>query len=90
MLTTLLTKLYGGYLMDVNDLLVYAIDESMRINKDEIFLIKDLFKGYEWNRIPKKDRLLLGTLFLNYVKKEGTHIVPYDKTTSGQQRYKYI
>lgn len=76
--------------MDVNDLLVYAVNESVHMKKDEIFLIKDLFKGYEWNRIPKKDRLLLGTLFLNHVKKENSHIVPYEKTTSGQQRYKYI
>ena len=29
--------------------------------------VRDLFKGYEWNRISRSDRLLLGTLFLNYV-----------------------
>ncbi len=44
--------------MDVNNLLEYAINESKLIVKDEIFLVKDLFKGYEWNRIPRKDRLL--------------------------------
>lgn len=76
--------------MDVNDLLEYAINESKKMYVNEIFLIKDLFKGYEWNRIPKKDRLLLGTLFLNHVKKEQKHIMPYEKTTSGQQKYKYI
>lgn len=76
--------------MDVNELLEYAIKESNNIASNEFFLIKDLFKGYEWNRIPKKDRLLLGTLFLNYVKKEQSHIVPFEKTASGQQKYKYI
>ena len=47
--------------MDVNQLLEYAILESQKILEDEIFLIRDLFKGYEWNRIPRNDRLLLGT-----------------------------
>lgn len=79
-----------GYLMNVNDLLSYAVLESEKVLSDEIFLVKDLFKGYEWNRIPRKDRLLLGTLFLNYVNKEKNNIVPIEKTSSGQQRYKKI
>ena len=52
---------------DVNKLLERAIYEVDFIEAEEIFLIKDLFKGYEWKRIPRSDRLLLGTLFLNYV-----------------------
>lgn len=79
-----------GYLMNVNDLLSYAVLESEKVLSDEFFLVKDLFKGYEWNRIPRKDRLLLGTLFLNYVNKEKNNIVPIEKTSSGQQRYKKI
>ncbi len=76
--------------MDVNDLLFEAILESKKILSDEIFLVRDLFKGYEWNRIPRKDRLLLGTLFLNYINKEKDSIVPIEKTSSGQQKYKKI
>ena len=53
---------------DVNTLLDMAIKEADNLFDGEEFLVKDLFKGYEWNRIPRKDRLLLGTLFLNYVK----------------------
>ncbi|HCM14283.1 MAG TPA: hypothetical protein DHW85_14010 [Lachnospiraceae bacterium] len=34
------------------------------LNDGEVFMIKDLYKGYMWNRIQIKDRLLLGTLFL--------------------------
>ncbi|MDI9540906.1 MAG: single-stranded DNA-binding protein, partial [Bacillota bacterium] len=49
---------------------------------------KDLFKGYVWNRIPRKDRLLLGTLFLNYVNKMEGNIKAIEKTSSNQQRYK--
>ncbi|NMB07494.1 MAG: DUF1413 domain-containing protein, partial [Tissierellia bacterium] len=48
-------------------------------------------KGYVWNRIPRKDRLLLGTLFLNYVNKlNGEGIKAIEKTSSNQQRYKKI
>jgi len=76
--------------MDVNILLDYAISESQLIEGDEIFLVKDLFKGYEWNRIPRKDRLLLGTLFLNHMNKLNAGILPIEKTSSGQQKYKKI
>ncbi|WP_081111640.1 single-stranded DNA-binding protein [Heyndrickxia coagulans] len=53
----------------------------------EVFLVKDLFEGYVWNRIPRKDRLLLGTLFLNYVNKMEGSIKAIEKTSSKQQRY---
>lgn len=48
---------------DVNNLLSFAIKEAENLMDGEIFLLKDLFKGYEWNRIPRNERLLLGTLF---------------------------
>lgn len=56
-------------MIDVNELLEEAIRETENLNEGEVFLVKDLFKGYVWNRIPRKDRLLLGTLFLNRVSK---------------------
>ena len=53
-----------------------------------MFLVKDLFKGYLWNRIPRKDRLLLGTLFLNQINKmDGKEIKAIEKTASNQQKY---
>lgn len=73
---------------DVNDLLEEAIIETKNLKKDEIFLVKELFKGYIWNRIPRNDRLLLGTLFLNQVNKmDGKDIIAIEKTSSNQQRY---
>ncbi|RBP57223.1 uncharacterized protein DUF1413 [Alkalibaculum bacchi] len=45
---------------DVNELLEEAINEIDKLNDGEVFLVKDLFKGYVWNRIPRKGRLLLG------------------------------
>lgn len=73
---------------DVNILLDQAIREVDQLFDGEIFLVKDLFKGYEWSRIPLKDRLLLGTLFLNFVNKTAGSIVAIEKTSSNQQRYK--
>ena len=73
--------------MTANELLDLAITETQNHQDDEVFLVKDLFKGYEWNRISRSNRLLLGTLFLNYVNTKSTRIIPLDKTSSGQQKY---
>ena len=76
---------------DVNKLLDEAIKETENLNEGEVFLVKELFKGYVWNRIPRKDRLLLGTLFLNQVNKmDGKGAKAIEKTSSNQQRYKRI
>ncbi len=75
-------------MQDVNELLEIAIKETEKLLLEEVFLVKDLFKGYEWNRISHSSRLLLGTLFLNHINKSDGRIIPIEKTTSGQQRYK--
>jgi len=72
----------------VNELLGKAKAELTHLIQGKVFLLRDLFKGYEWNRIFRRDRLLLGTLFLNYIKSEDIGVVPIEKTSSGQQRYK--
>jgi hypothetical protein len=74
----------------VNQLLQEAIQESENIKEGEIFLVKDLFKGYVWNRIELKDRLLLGILFLNYVHQVEGPLSAIEKTSSHQQRYQKI
>lgn len=74
----------------VNELIEIGKSELSNILLEEVFLVRDLFKGYEWNRISRSDRLLLGTLFLNYIKTNNTGIIPIEKTSSGQQRYKRI
>lgn len=73
---------------DANDLLNLAIIETENLLDGETFLLKELFKGYEWNRIPRNERLLLGTLFLNYVNTTECQIKAIEKTSSGQQKYK--
>lgn len=77
-------------MIDVNELLEEAIRETENLNEGEVFLVKDLFKGYIWNRIPRKDRLLLGTLFLNRVSKMKGNIKAIEKTSSNQQRYEKV
>lgn len=72
---------------EVKNLLNSAIEETCKVDSGERFLLKDLFKGYEWNRISRSDRLLLGTLFLNYVNTSETSILVIEKTSSGQQQY---
>ena len=75
-------------MVTANDLLTQAIEETKNLHADEVFLVRDLFKGYEWNRISRSDRLLLGTLFLNYVNTSGTNLRPIEKTSSRQQKYR--
>lgn len=73
--------------MDINVILDQAIEETKCLNDGEEFLLRDLFKGYIWNRISRKDRLLLGTLFLNRVNTGITNILISEKSSSGQQKY---
>jgi hypothetical protein len=75
---------------NVNELLEIAKNETGNLLPEEVFLLKDLFKGYEWNRISRSDRLLLGTLFLNYIRTTKIGIDAIEKTSSGQQMYKKI
>ena len=59
----ILLSIRSEQMIDVNELLEEAVRETDNLSDGEVFLVKDLFKGYIWNRIPRKDRLLLGTFF---------------------------
>lgn len=48
----------------MNSLLKEVIDELKNIYCGEVFLLKELFKGYEWNRLEMNIRLKLGKFFL--------------------------
>ena len=80
----------GNGMSDVNNLLENAVMETKNVLPGEEFLLRDLFKEYEWNRISRSDRLLLGTLFLNHVKTFKGSIVAVEKTSSGQQKYRKV
>ena len=74
----------------LSDLLTSAIKETQNLEAGEVFLMRDLFKGYEWNRISRSDRLLLGTLFLSHVNANECNFSAIEKTSSGQQRYRVM
>lgn len=79
--------------MDItaNELLKEATAQLENMQSGEVFIVKDLFRGYMWNRYPKNERLLLGTLFLHYIKTELTDKIILDgKNSSNQQKYKVI
>jgi len=86
----LVNNLGGANMSDINALLEKAINETAKLNDGEDFLLRDLFKGYEWNRISRSNRLLLGTLFLNKINSENLDISASAKTSSGQQKYQIV
>ncbi|HAZ36588.1 MAG TPA: hypothetical protein DDW58_03385 [Clostridiaceae bacterium] len=75
---------------NVNELLDIAKSEINHLDLDEAFLVLDIFKGYRWNRISQSERLLFGTLFLNYNKSEAIGAVWLKKVYLGQQKYQMI
>ena len=72
----------------VDELLDYVVMEIDNVPCDTVFLVKDLFKGYEWKQIALNDRLHLGLSFLSYVNNNPNRIVLLEKTASNQQEYR--
>jgi hypothetical protein len=78
--------------MTANDLLKEAVFEVGNLTSGEIFIVRDLFKGYLWNREMRNDRLKVGILFLNEATAGSLNgvIEVLDKTTAHQQKYRKI
>jgi len=71
------------------DLLFYAKNEACKLFSGEKFIVKELFLGYEWERIAKGDRSKLGSEFYAYAQKAGSAWIEIlGKTPQNQQRYK--
>ena len=49
----------------MNEYLAQAVSEVNNLNEGEEFLVRDLFKGYTWNRMTVGTKLSLDKLFLN-------------------------
>ena len=74
---------------NMNSLLKEAIDELKNIHCGEVFLLKELFKGYEWNRLEMNIRLKLGKLFLyEVVTNPNLNVEVINKNSAYQQIYK--
>ena len=63
-----------------------AIDALSKVKVNETFIVRDLFTGLEWNRIPKGLRTKLGSLFLMFAKKD-ERFEENGKTPQNQQIY---
>ena len=75
--------------MTPQKMLDYCVLEVEHLNPGEVFLVRDLFKGYEWARCSLSLRVTLGTLFLNFASNSDT-VKPIEKARQGQQRYQKI
>lgn len=76
--------------MTAQELLEQAIVELGNLDDGDVFIVKDLFKGYFWNKQNRSERLTLGTLFMNFVRQNEDKIEILSKNASGQQQYRLI
>lgn len=53
--------------MNINELLEKAKINSKHLPKKKQFVLKELFEGYEWESIPKGERIIFGKIFKNQV-----------------------
>lgn len=61
------------------------------LKTNEVFIVKELFRGFEWNRISESSHVQLGSKFFNYANNDGSvHIEVLDKTLKNQQKYKKL
>ena len=87
----------GGLSMEINcnttlkELLKISKDTVNELHEGEEFIVKDLFRGIDWNRIDKGDRTKLGSMFLN-LSKNGVKsiIIGIGKTFINQQKYRKV
>ena len=73
----------------LNDLFEITVKTINDLSPNEEFIVKDLFRGFEWNRIPKGNRTKLGSQFFSYVNSDKCeNVISLNKTAQNQQRYK--
>lgn len=73
----------------MNPLLDIAISELDNIKSGEVFLLKDLFMGYKWNRLSIAVRTNIGILFISEVRDNPSlNLTILTKTASFHQKYK--
>ena len=73
---------------NLEELLKKAKEQLNNLQSGEVFLVKDLYRGYEWNRIKKGDRTKLGMLFNSFSNMSDSDIEPVKKTPQNQWIYK--
>lgn len=72
------------------DLLLAAKTALRDVESGELFTVRDLFRGFEWNRISVGKRSRLGGAFNEYVKdEEGSQLVE-DRGKNSQHQQQYL
>lgn len=73
----------------LNELFELAKESTNDVSSEEVYIVKDLFRGFEWNRIAKGNRTKLGAMYFAYAQNEGEEdITPLGKTPQNQQQYR--
>lgn len=76
--------------MDYNELMKKAVENLAQLEPGQIFSVKDLFEGYFWNNLPKKDRLGFGKYFKNQIELQKIHYISYvGKAKNNSAQYKF-
>ncbi len=76
-------------LQDLFEIVIRTLDD---VKTGESFIVKELFRGFEWNRIKKGNRTKLGSMVLAYANSnDGSSVIePLGKTPQNQQIYKKL
>lgn len=75
----------------LNELFELAKASTGDVDTGEVYIVKDLFRGFEWNRIAKGNRTKLGAMYFAYAQNEGDDsIETLGKTPQNQQKYKKL
>lgn len=78
----------------MNKLLANCIKEIEYIHEEEIFTVKDLFKGYVWNRLSTGERRNIGYIFKNYIYINKdlniVHIIKNKNVKESKMQYKKV
>lgn len=73
----------------LSELFDFACLSTKDLEVGEVFLVRDLFRGFEWSRIPKGNRTKLGAMFFAHVQHDAfDQFEPLGKTPQNQQMYK--
>ncbi len=70
------------------ELLEIAKATLKEVDSGEVFAVRDLFRGFEWERVPMGTRIKLGSAFFLFAQSdEGVQLVEIaEKTKQNQQQ----
>jgi hypothetical protein len=75
----------------LNDLYEIAKKTVCELDKGDVFIVQSLFRGFEWQRILIRNRIKLGSMFLNFAESNGKPLIQVrEKTSQNQQKYEKI